>query len=98
MIIVSRKKSVRQLKNDGNYTAELRQRREIERFLKGDYVKDVDPFQVYQWIERCHVQHWWHLSISLSSYITPNSLDINYQKRLEYLIRECQRNVSEKRD
>jgi len=88
------KKTVRQLKNEGNYTAQLRQKREIERFLKGNYVKDIDPFQVYQWIERCHFHHWWHLGISLSGHIMPNSLNADYQKRLDFLLKEFSRNMS----
>ncbi len=88
------KKKVRQLKNEGNYTAELRQRREVNRFLKGVYLKDVDAFQVYQWIERCHFHQWWHLAISLYNHLVPNSIGADYQKRIDYLVKECKRNLN----
>ncbi len=93
-MIVGKKKKVRQLKNEGNYTAELRQKREIERFIKGDYIKDVDAFQIYQWIERCHFHRWWHLAVSLSNHLMPNWFDEDYQKRVDFLIRDCRRYMS----
>jgi len=89
-----RKKTISQLKSNGCYTAELRQRREIERFLKGYYIKDVDAFLVYQWIERCHFHQWWYLGISLSNHITPHALSIDYEKRLDFLLKECRRNMN----
>jgi hypothetical protein len=93
-LVILRKKTVRQLKNEGNFTAELRQKREIQRFLKGLYCKDVDSFQVYQWIERCHFHQWWRLGISLSSYIMPDSLNPDYQKRLDFFLKEFSRNMN----
>lgn len=65
------------------------EKRQIKRFLNGKHSKPVDAFHIYQWIERCHFQKWWKFAIELSSYITPNSLDIDYQKRLDFICKDC---------
>jgi hypothetical protein len=69
------------------------QKRQIQRFLRGQDKRDIDAFSIYQWIERCHIQGWWGLGIALASNLPPNSLDQNYQKRLEFLLNECRKNV-----
>jgi hypothetical protein len=70
------------------------QRRQIQKFIKGKYTKDIDAFCIYQWIERCHFHGWWDTGLSLGSYIPPNSLDSHYHKRLDYLLSECRNNVT----
>lgn len=74
---------------------EATQKKQICRFLKGRIKKDVDTFCIYQWIERCHYQGWWDLGNSLGSHMPPNSLDVHYQKRLEYILSECRKNLKE---
>jgi hypothetical protein len=68
--------------------------RQIQKFIKGKYRKDIDAFCIYQWIERCHFHGCWDTGLSLGSYIPPNSLDSHYHKRLEYLLSECRRNAT----
>jgi len=68
---------------------ESTQKRQIQRFLRGNDKRDVDAFTIYQWIERCHSQEWWGLAMELSPYIPPGSLKAEYQKRLEVLLKEC---------
>jgi hypothetical protein len=68
---------------------ESTQKRQIQRFLKGNDKRDIDAFSIYQWIERCHIQEWWQLAIELSTYITPSSLNIDYQKRLDFILKDC---------
>lgn len=68
---------------------ESTQKRQIHRFLKGNDKRDVDAFTIYQWIERCHSQGWWEMAIELSPNIPPGSLNPEYQKRLEVLLKEC---------
>ncbi len=65
------------------------EKQQIKRFLMGKYNKPIDAFHVYQWIERCHFQKWWDLAINLASHITPNSLDSDYQKRLDFICKDC---------
>lgn len=62
---------------------------EIQRFLKGKYRKDIDAFDIYQWIDRCYFHGWWDLGVKLASSIPPNSLNQEYHKRLEFLLGEC---------
>lgn len=64
------------------------QKRKIKRFLRGILKKDIDVFCIYQWVERCHYEGWWHLATDLGSRIPPNSLMNDYQKRFEFLLRE----------
>jgi hypothetical protein len=63
--------------------------RQIHRFLKGKYRKEVDAFCIYQWVDRCYFHGWWDLGVKLVSSIPPNSLNQEYHKRLEYLLSEC---------
>jgi hypothetical protein len=63
--------------------------RQIHRFLKDRYRKDVDTFCIYQWVDRCYFHGWWDLGAKLASGIPPNSLTQEYHKRLEYLLSEC---------
>jgi len=68
---------------------EATQKRRIQRFLKGNDKRDIDAFCIYQWIERCHIQEWWEMAIELSPYITPGSLNTDYQKRLDFTLKDC---------
>ena len=68
---------------------EYTQKRQIQRFLKGNDKRDIDTFCIYQWIERCHNQEWWEIAIELSQYITPGSLNTDYQKRLNFILKDC---------
>ena len=68
---------------------ESTQKRQIQRFLKGNDKRDIDAFCIYQWIERCHIQEWWEMAIELSPYITPGSLNTDYQKRLDFILKDC---------
>ena len=68
---------------------ESSQKRQIQRFLRGHDKRDIDAFCIYQWIERCHIQKWWGLAIELSPYITPGTLQTDYQKRLDFILRDC---------
>ena len=68
------------------------QKRKIRRYLKGSIKDGIDPFCIYQWIERCHYQEWWEMGVALGSHIQPNSLNKDYQKRLEFILSECRRN------
>jgi len=70
------------------------QRSQIQKFIKGKYKRDIDPFCIYQWVERCHFHGWWDTGLSLGPCIPPNSLDFHYYKRLEYLLSECRRNFN----
>jgi len=63
-------------------------KRQIQRFLRAQDKRDIDAFCVYQWIERCHIQGWWKMAIELSSNIPPGSLNEEYQKRLDVLLKE----------
>ena len=68
---------------------ESTQKRQIQKFLRGQDKRDLDAFHIYQWIERCHIQGWWKMAVGLSSSIPPGSLTPEYQKRLEVLLKEC---------
>ena len=70
------------------------QKRQIQRFLRGQDKRNIDSFHIYQWIERCHIQGWWKMAIELSPSIPPGSLNPEYQKRLEVLLKECRINES----
>ncbi|HUT70871.1 MAG TPA: hypothetical protein VMW89_09360 [Desulfatiglandales bacterium] len=65
------------------------QKRKIRRFLGGKGKRDLDAFCIYQWIDRCHYEAWWDLALALRPSIPPNSLGEHYDKRLDYLLREC---------
>lgn len=71
---------------------ESSQKRQIQRFLTGHDKRDIDAFCIYQWIERCHIQKWWGLAIELSPYIKPGTLQTDYQKRLDFILRDCRNN------
>jgi hypothetical protein len=68
------------------------QERQIRRFLRGKAKKDVDAFCIYQWIERCHFEEWWEMGVALGSQLQPNSLNRDYEKRLDFILLECRRN------
>lgn len=70
------------------------QHHQIQKFLKGKYRREIDAFCIYQWIERCHFHGWWNIGLKLGPLVPPNSLDIHYHKRLDYLLSECRRNVN----
>lgn len=72
-----------------------KQRARILRFLGGLKKERIDAFCIYQWIERCHFHGWWKLGIRLSSFVPPNSLNPEYQKRLNYLLMECKNKFKE---
>jgi hypothetical protein len=74
---------------------ESTQKRQIQKFLRGTDKRDIDVFTIYQWIDRCHIQKWWDLGMALGSHIPPNSLDSNYQKRIAFLLSECQRSMKD---
>lgn len=74
----------------------VNQKRQILQFLRGKYQQQVSPFGIYQWIELCFYNKLWEIGFALGSYIPPNSLDQHFQKRLDYLLSECQRNSKEK--
>ncbi|MDO8722808.1 MAG: hypothetical protein Q7J31_11405 [Syntrophales bacterium] len=65
------------------------QKRKIRRFLKGSIKDGLDAFCIYQWIERCHYQEWWEMGVALGSQIQLNSLNKDYQKRLEFILKDC---------
>ena len=69
--------------------------RQIHRFLKGKYRKEVDAFCIYQWVDRCYFHGWWDLGVKLTSSIPPNSLNPEYHKRLEYLFSECRNRLEQ---
>ncbi|OQB73644.1 MAG: hypothetical protein BWX92_03293 [Deltaproteobacteria bacterium ADurb.Bin135] len=73
-----------------------RQKRQIINFLSHKKVFDVDAFCLYQWIERCHFHKWWDLAVELSAYLPPNSLDKDYDKRLNYILKECRDKSNER--
>jgi len=68
------------------------QKRKIRRFIKGAIKDGIDPFCIYQWIERCHFEGWWEMGVALGSQLQPNSLNRDYEKRLEFILSECRRN------
>jgi hypothetical protein len=72
-----------------------RQRRQIKGFIRKKGRKQTDALGIYLWIERCHYQGWWDLGVELASYLPPNSLSPDYQKRLEYLANDCRNRLSE---
>ncbi len=76
---------------------ESSQKRQIQRFLRGHDKRDIDAFCIYQWIERCHIQEWWRMAIELSPHITPGALQTDYQKRLDFILRDCRNKEDEQR-
>lgn len=72
------------------------QKRQILQFLRGKYKQEVTPFSIYQWIELYFCHKWWELGVALACHIPPNSLDLHFHKRLDYLLLECQRNAKER--
>jgi len=68
------------------------QKRKIRRFIKGAIKDGIDPFCIYQWIERCHFEGWWEMGVALGSQLQPNSLNKDYEKRLDFILSECRRN------
>lgn len=74
------------------------QRRKIIRFLKGKGHKEIDAFCIYQWIDRCHYQGWWDFAVALGPAIPPNSLNQDYQKRIEFLLGQCRNEISQRKD
>ena len=71
------------------------QRTKINQFLRGKKKIEVDAFGIYQWIECCHFHGWWENAIQLSSFLPPNSLNPEYHKRLDYLLKECREGFKE---
>jgi len=72
------------------------QRRKILSFLDKGSNKDIDSFCIYQWIERCHFHGWWDLAVDLGAHVPPNSLDKNYHRRLDFILRECRERRNER--
>ena len=68
------------------------QERKISRFLNGKGNQEIDAFCIYQWIERCHFEGWWEMGVALGSQLQPNSLNKDYEKRLDFILSECRRN------
>lgn len=60
----------------------------IEKFLAGKYVKHVDQFGLYQWLERCAYHGWVALGLNLLKFIHMESFDKGYQGRIQYLSTE----------
>jgi hypothetical protein len=73
------------------------QHRKILSFLDKRSNKDIDNFCIFQWIERCHFQGWWGLAIELAVHVPPNSLDRDYHKRLDFILKDCREKLSERR-
>lgn len=71
------------------------EKRRILRFLRGQGKRMVDAFGIYQWIERCHYHTWWDLGHQLGSHIPPGSLDLDYHRRLEFLLSECRSKLND---
>lgn len=71
------------------------QRRKIIRFLKGKGHQEIDAFCIYQWIDRCHYQGWCDFAVSLGPSIPPNSLNQDYQKRIEFLLGQCRNKLNQ---
>ncbi len=74
------------------------QRKKINRFLKGKNHEAIDAFCIYQWIDRCHFEGWWDDAVALGSFIPPNSLSLDYQKRIEFLLGQCRNQISQRKD
>ena len=70
------------------------QQRKIRRFLKGRRHNDIDTFCIYQWIDRCHFEGWYDEAVELGSFIPPNSLNQDYQKRIEFLLGQCRNQIN----
>ncbi len=74
------------------------QLRKINRFLKGKGRKEIDAFCIYQWIDRCHFEEWWDAAVALGSFIPPNALNQDYQKRIEFLLGQCRNQINQRKD
>jgi len=74
------------------------QRRKIIRFLKGKGSQEIDAFCIYQWIDRCHFEGWWDAAVALGSVIPPNSLNRDYQKRIEFLLGQCRNQINQRKN
>lgn len=72
------------------------QKRKINQFLKGKGKKEIDAFCIYQWIDRCHFEGWWDAAVALGSFITPSSLNQDYQKRIEFLLGQCRNQINQR--
>jgi len=68
------------------------QKRKIKRFIGGTIKDRVDAFCIYQWVERCHFEGWWKMGFDLGSHLQPNSLNKDYEKRLDFILLDCRRN------
>jgi hypothetical protein len=68
------------------------QKRKIRRFINGAIKEGIDAFCIYQWIERCHFEKWWEMGAALGAHLQPNSLNNDYEKRMEFILAECRRN------
>ena len=73
------------------------QLRKINRFLKGKGRKEIDAFCIYQWIDRCHFEEWWDAAVALGSFIPPNALNQDYQKRIEFLLGQCRNQINQRK-
>jgi len=69
------------------------QRRHIIKFLAHRNTFDVDAFCIYQWIERCHFHKWWDLALELAVHLPPNSLNSEYDMRLNFILKECRKQI-----
>ena len=74
------------------------QLRKINRFLKGKARKEIDAFCIYQWIDRCHFEGWWDAAVALGSFMPPNSLNQDYQKRIEFLLGQCRNQINQRKE
>jgi len=63
----------------------LQVRTHIERFLAGKYLKPVDDFCLYQWLERCCYHGWVELGLNLLRFMNNAAFDKRYQDRIQYL-------------
>ena len=72
------------------------QRRKILSFFDKKANKDIDSFCIYQWIERCHFLGWWTLAVDLGAHVPPNSLNKDYHRRLDFILRECREKSGER--
>lgn len=66
----------------------LRVRTHIEKFLAGRYVKPVDDFCLYQWLERCAHHGWDELGLNLLKFVNSGAFEKGYQDRIQYLSSE----------
>ena len=74
------------------------QERKISRFLNGKGNQEIDAFCIYQWIDRCHYEGWWDFAVALGPSMPPNSLNQDYQKRIEFLLGQCRHQINQRKD